>query len=337
MRGSSPRMTTHTNFRSHSRSKACPDPPPPRRCFFLRLESMIGGGSPRTSGDEPQRGDMSNLACRVAALILSVCCTQNIAAAAEPAGSAPTIAGGWGFDFNGADFANNPGDDFFRYSNGAWHDRAVIPSDRSSIGVDTALSIVGEARIREILERGENGIGPALRADAVKIGAFYAAFMDEARAEALDIEPIAALLQMIRAAATREEIAGLMGTGRRSLFSSVFGLGIGADDEAPDKYAVSVRQGGLGLNRDYYITPRLAEKKAAYLAYVTQLLAMIGWDAPGPAAAAILDFETAIAEVSWSNAERRDPEKTYNPMSVAALDEPAPREWRRLVERGNAD
>src|SRR6266851_1003615 len=331
MRGSSPRMTTHTNFRCHSRPTACTDPPlPPRRCFFLRLESMIRGGSPRTSGDKPQRGDMSNLACRVAALILFICCTQNIAAA-EPAGSAPTIAGGWGFDFNGADFANNPGDDFFRYGNGAWHDRAVIPSDRSSIGVDTALSIVGEARIREILERGENGIGHALRADAVKIGAFYAAFMDEARAEALDVEPIAALLQMIHVAATREEIAGLMGTGRRSFFSSVFGLGIGADDKEPDKYAVSVRQGGLGLNRDYYITPRLAEKKAAYLGYVTQLLAMIGWEAPAQSAAAILDFETAVAEVSWTNAERRDPEKTYNPMSVAALDKAAPFPWRRLL------
>ena len=55
-------------------------------------------------------------------------------------------------------------------------------------------------------------------------------------------------------------------------------------------------------------------KEAAYLAYVTQLLRMIGWEAPEPSAAAVLGFETAIAEVSWSNAERRDPEKTYNPI-----------------------
>src|SRR5260370_37554656 len=121
---------------------------------------------------------MSNLACRFAALIL-VCCTQNIAAAVEPAGSAPTIAGGWGFDFNGADFANNPGDDFFRYGNGSWLDRAVIPPDRSSIGVDTVLSITAEARIREILERGESGIRPSLRPDALKVRACYAAFMHE--------------------------------------------------------------------------------------------------------------------------------------------------------------
>src|SRR5262249_37297409 len=64
---------------------------------------------------------------------------------------------------------------------------------------------------------------------------------------------------------------------------------------------------------------------------MAQLLAMIGWEAPEQSATAILDFETAIAEVSWSNAERRDPEKTYNPMSVAALDEAAPFPWRRLL------
>src|SRR5258708_8781941 len=65
-----------TNFRCHSRPAACTDPPPPRRCFFPLLESMIGGGSPRTSGDKPQRGDMSNLPSRVPALILFVSSTQ---------------------------------------------------------------------------------------------------------------------------------------------------------------------------------------------------------------------------------------------------------------------
>jgi len=284
------------------------------------------------SGGKPEKEeDMANLTCRVAALIVFVSCTQNIAGAAEPAGSALSAREGWGFDLTGADFAKNPGDDFFRYGNGAWYDRAVIPSDRSSIGVDTALIINGEARIRNIVERGEEGAGLSSRADAAKIGAFYSAFMDEARAEAVDAEPIAPLLEMIRAAATREAIVDLMGVGRQSFFSSVFGLGIGADDKAPDRYAVSVRQGGIGLNRDYYITPRLAEKKGAYLAYMAQLLAMIGWEAPEQSATAILDFETAIAELSWSNAERRDPEKTYNPMSVAALGEAAPFPWRRLL------
>src|SRR3974390_580908 len=107
---------------------------------------------------------MPNLTCRVATLALFVCCTHHIAAAGELAGSAQTAASaGWGFDLHGADFANNPGDDFFRHGHGAWYARAVIPPDRSSIGVDAALTIANEARIRDILERGEDGVDPSLR------------------------------------------------------------------------------------------------------------------------------------------------------------------------------
>jgi putative endopeptidase len=276
---------------------------------------------------------MSGLICRIAVLAISLLIAQTIVAAERPAGT--VAAAGWGFDLAGADFAKNPGDDFFRYGNGAWYDGALIPRDRSSIGVDTALNIIAEARIRDILERGEQGVGPSARADAAKLGAFYAAFMDEARAEKLDGEPIVPLLEMIRAAETREQLAGLMEGGRQSFFGSVFGVSIAPDDKAPDRYAVFIRQGGLGLNRDYYVSPRLAEKKAAYLAYVAQILAMIGWEAPEQAAAAILDFETAIAQVSWTNAERRDPDKIYNPMSVTALEEAAPFPWRTLFARAD--
>ena len=195
---------------------------------------------------------MSRLVCRVAVFAIPILIAQNVGAG-ERAG--PALTGRWGFDLAGADFRNNPGDDFFRHANGAWYDRALIPADRSSIGVDTVLNITAEARIREILERGEEGVGPSARMDAAKIGAFYAAFMNEAHVEALDAEPIAPLLQMIRVAASREELAELMGDGRRSFFNSIFALGIGPDDKAPDRYAVSIGQGGLGLNRDYYVTP----------------------------------------------------------------------------------
>jgi putative endopeptidase len=271
---------------------------------------------------------MSSLVLRTALLAISVVVAQSVVAAERPAGFA--VAGGWGFDLAGADFAKNPGDDFFRYGNGAWYDRALIPPDRSSIGVDTALIMTAEARIRDILEHGAAGVGPDARADAAKLGAFYAAFMDEAGAEKRDARPIAPLLDMIRGAETREQLAELMGGGRQSLFSSIFGVSIAPDDKAPDRYAVFLRQGGLALNRDYYVTPRLAEKKAAYRAYMAQMLEMIGWEAPEQAAAAILEFETAIAQASWTNAERRDPDKTYNPTTVVALEEAAPFPWRRL-------
>jgi putative endopeptidase len=275
--------------------------------------------------------NMSNLACRIAALALLLAVAPGLDAPGQTPSPSPPAIGAWRFDLSGTDFAAKPGDDFFHYGNGRWYDRAVIPPDRSSDGVFAGLSVTAEARVRDILERGEDGVDASVQADAAKIGAFYAAFMNEARAETLDGAPIAPFLEKIRSAATYEQFAELMGSGSRSFFSSVFNVRIRSDDKAPEKYAVSVSQGGLGLNREYYLTPQLADKKAAYLAYVRQVLEMIGWEAPAQSADAILAFETAIAEVSWSNAQRRDPDKTYNPMSVAALAEVAAFPWRTLL------
>jgi putative endopeptidase len=276
---------------------------------------------------------MSNLACRFAALII-IASAHSIAAVAQPAGSALIAPGGRGLDLAGADFAKLPGDDFFRYGNGLWYDHAIIPSDRGSIGIFTFLSITAEARIREILEHGEEGV-PSAQADAVKIGAFYAAYMNEARADALDTQPIAPFIRMIRAAATREELVDLMGTANQSFFDSLFSLEIGPDDKAPDRYVVSIGQGGLSFERDYYVTRGLAKKKAAYLHYMMQLLGMIGWEFPARSAAAVLAFESAIAKVSWTSVQRRDPGKTYHPMSVATLGKTARFPWHRLL--ANAD
>jgi putative endopeptidase len=273
---------------------------------------------------------MWNWARHVAALAFVV--ADSVGAAAQPVSSAVAVTpGGWGFDVIGADFTKPPGDDFFRYCNGLWLDHATIPSDRSSIGVSIALRITTEARIREILEHGEQGVEPAPREDAAKITSFYAAYMNEHRAEELDGRPVAPFIRMIRAAATREELVDLMGAANGSFFGSVFNLQISPDDRAPDRYVVSIRQGGLGLNRDYYIKRTLAKKKAAYLHYITQILEMIGWNSPARSAAEILAFESTIAKVSWTEAQRRDPEKTYHPMSVATLGNMARFPWPRLL------
>src|SRR6516225_4352976 len=235
----------------------------------------------------------------------------------------------WGFDLSGMDLAIKPGDDFFRYSNGVWFDRAVIAPDRNTNSVDTVLSDSAEVRIREILMRGETGVERSARDDAAKIGIFYSNFMDEARVEALDANPIAPLIRMLRIADTHADLAELM---VKTFFRAIFSLSIEIDAKAPNKYAVVIRQAGLGLpNRDYYLTAQLSDEREAYLAYMVQILTLIGWQTPKEFAAAILTFETAIAEASWSLAESQDSEKTYNPMSVVQLAETAPFPWRRFL------
>ena len=238
---------------------------------------------------------------------------------------AAPVYGDWGFDASGMDASAPPGDDFFKYANGGWDARTAIPDDRSGYGVDAVLSDAAEAHLRGILEADPAGETGPDAADARKIHAAYVAFMDGARIEALGAAPIASDLASIRAAHGKSDLAALMGQDNTGFQSTIFDLDIGSDEKDPGHYAVSIGQRGLGLpDRDYYLTPAFAAKKAAYQLYVAKMLSLGGWADPQGSAAAVVDYETKIAAASWTRAERRDPDKTYNPMSPAELQAAAP-------------
>lgn len=242
--------------------------------------------------------------------------------------------GDWGFDAAGLDAKVKPGDDFWRYANGGWDARTPIPADKTRYGVDYILSDDAERQVRAILEEPPAaGAAGAEAADDAKVHAAFSAFMDEARIEKLDAQPLQPDLEAIRGAKTRGDLAEL-GARHGALVPSVFDIGIGPDDKDPDRYAVGLGQSGLGLpDRDYYLQPQFAAKKAAYRAYVARMLGMIGWTAPDAAAAEVVAFETRIAQASWSRAEERDPVKTYNPTTPAALAKAAPGfPWARFLK-----
>jgi putative endopeptidase len=261
-------------------------------------------------------------------------CALGAAATPAPAAEPNTVAtsitdvaspkyGTWGYDASGEDTKASPGADFYRYANGTWYDREQIPSDRTRFGNFDKLSILSEARTRLLIE--DAAAGRSTDPDAAKVGAAFNAFMNQARVDQLDAQPLTADLDAIRAEKSRADVAALMGQGAKSFQSAIFDVGISPDEKAPARYAVHLDTGGLGLpDRDYYLQPPFADKKAAYLAYVETMLGQIGWPDPKGNAKAIVDFETQIAQVSWSRAEERDPDKIYNPMSIDALAAYAP-------------
>ena len=261
-----------------------------------------------------------------AAAVLALC--AGAVAHAAPDAVAPVSLqtphyGTWGFDLSGEDTSVKPGADFFLYANGEWLKRTAIPADRTRFGNFDVLSVLSEARTHALIE--DVAAGRVTDGDAAKVGAAYNAFMDQARGEKVDAAPLAPELNAIRAERTRDDVARTMGQGPKSFQSSIFDIGIGADAKAPTKYAVYMDTAGMGLpDRDYYIEAKFAEKKAAYQAYVAKMLEMAGWPNSAAEADAIVDFETKIAQVSWSRAEERDPDKTYNPMTPVSLQAYAP-------------
>jgi putative endopeptidase len=238
--------------------------------------------------------------------------------------------GDWGFDLTGMDRSVSPGDDFYTWANGAWFKRTEIPADRTRFGNFDALSVLSEARVRSIIE--DAAAGKVDSADAARIGAAWAAFMDEDRIESLGAAPIAPELDAIRKAKSRDDITALMGKPGAN-YTALMGVFINDDAKDPGRYAVYAGTGGLGLPRDYYLEPRFADKKAAYEAYVARMLTLIGWAKPAESARAIVALETRIADASWTPTERRQREKTYNPMSLAELQAFTPGySWNRYFD-----
>jgi putative endopeptidase len=231
--------------------------------------------------------------------------------------------GTWGFDATGEDPSVKPGDDFFLYANGAWVKRTEIPADRVTFGNFTTLYVLSENRTHALIDAA--AAGQTTDADAAKVGAAYRAYMDQALVDKLDAAPLRPDLDAIRAERTLRDVAAVMGAAPKSFQSSVFDMNIDADAKAPNQYAVYIDTGGMGLpDRDYYLEAKFAPQKAKYRDYVAKMLTQIGWPGAEAQADAIVAFETKIAEVSWSRAEERDPDKTYNPMTPDELQAYAP-------------
>jgi putative endopeptidase len=254
---------------------------------------------------------------------------------AEP-GAKPQY-GAWGFDTDGADLKTKPGDDFFRYANGAWLDRVQIPADKAATSLRLAMSDLTEQRLHDLMEE------TAKKADAKpttiegKVGAFYKSFMDEASVEKLGGAALKPMIDEINAAKTRDAIAGLMGRQNADFHGGIFGVGVDVDIKDPKHYTVYLGQAGLGLpDRDYYLKPDFAAKKEKYKAYATQLLMLINWPEAEKRAAEVVDFESKIADASWTKTQQRDPVASYNAMSLAELETFAPKfAWRKfLAESG---
>jgi predicted metalloendopeptidase len=235
------------------------------------------------------------------------------------------VLGDWGVDLSGMDKSVKPGDDFFRYVSGSWFATAEIPPDRTTTGSFVQLDIQSETRVRGIMTELE-GRAANLSPEEKQVRDLYASYVDTDRLERLGLEPARQDLAAIAAVKTHEDVARVMASPDLGT-ESIFDVRIGVDDKNPDAYTVFIRQSGLGLpDRDYY---RLDEKgivqtREKYRTYIADILRLGDVADAETKAEAIFALETEIADIHWSRAERRDADKTYNPMRASELVQFAP-------------
>ncbi|MDQ1153757.1 M13 family metallopeptidase [Brevundimonas sp. SORGH_AS_0993] len=247
------------------------------------------------------------------------------AALAQEAAQAPHAmphVAPWGFDLAGRDTSVRPGDDFNAYANGTYLKTTEIPADKTSFGPFDLLYENSQAQLRQIIEA--SAANPT-NANAQKVGALYASFMNEAKVEQLGAAPLVADLAQVKAVTDHAGMARLMGESHAGFGGSLFGVSVSEDLRDPKINTAYLSQGSLGLpDRDYYLKADFAPQREAYLAYLTQTLTAIGWADPARTAADVLAFETMVAEKQWSQVERRQIDKLYNPAKAADLPTLAP-------------
>jgi len=269
---------------------------------------------------------------RISICLALVCLTAGIAANTEESGK--TQYGKWGIDLTAMDRSVKPGDNFNLYASGAWLARTEIPADKPMASLRYVMSDVTEARLHELMEKAAAAAPAQPMTLEQKVGSYYKAFMDAERLETLGAAAIGPELTAIRAAQDRQDIAELMGRNNTDFYATIFNLGMDVDLKNTTRYAVYASQGGLGLpDRDYYLKPSFASQKVAYQAYVARLLTLVGWPEPEAKAAAVVAFETRIAETSWTKAQQRDIAGTYNPQTQTDLAALTPGfAWNRFLQ-----
>ena len=83
-----------------------------------------------------------------------------------------------------------PGEDFYRYANGAWLARSVIPAGQQSYDTRAMLKEKTSQQVRDLIQDAA-ATHSAKGSLAQKVGDYYASFMDEASIEAKGLTPLA--------------------------------------------------------------------------------------------------------------------------------------------------
>src|SRR5207248_2567429 len=218
-----------------------------------------------------------------------------------------------GLDVKGMDPAVKPGDNFFRFANGRWLQSTEIPPDRSSWSNGAMRSELTAKRTADLIQEAAKG---AASGEAKKIGDTYASFMDEEGIEAKGLAPLRPRLDEIARISDKKQLAHNLGSTLRadvdvlnstSLYTdNLFGLWVAQDLDEPARYSTFLLQGGLGMpDRDYYLSssPKMAEVRTKYAAYVARMLELAGVRDPQGAAQRIVEMETRIAKAHWTVAQ----------------------------------
>lgn len=229
-----------------------------------------------------------------------------------------------GIDLANMDTTVSAGTDFFRYACGGWNDAHPLTAEYSRYGTFDELFENSQKQLRELIEglaaQKNNQAGSA----AQKIGDLYNMAMDSVTLNKQGAEPVKAMLDKIAGMKDKSEIVSMMTEMAHIGIGTYFHSYVYADPKNSSLNIFQMGQGGINLGeKEYYldtdsITQNIREQYKLYIGKLFQLAGFSEADAQQKVAD-VMEIETAIAKVSRSATELRDPEANYHKMSFDEL------------------
>ncbi|WP_168224653.1 M13 family metallopeptidase [Rhodoferax aquaticus] len=213
----------------------------------------------------------------------------------------------------------SPREDFYRYANGHWLKRTDIPSADADVGGFTLLANNLNDKLLALIQEAANTPANKQSVSRQQIGDFYRAAMDLPRLDALGLQPIARDLQAIESAQSPATLAALLARLQLGFGVSPLLNGFtGADPKQSNMTVLTLYPGLQTLGQDEYASSFAQPVRALYRDYMVQMFQTLGDTeiSANTNARTVMSIEGEIAAARLTPLQQRDPQLTYNKLSL---------------------